>query len=72
MNGADDLTQQASALAEQLQRARTARARSRSPDTGELAAMESRLTNLWAAIRAARAGGPLHDQDDRRARPKWG
>jgi hypothetical protein len=71
-SGIDDLTHQANTLAEQLRRARDARGRRRSPDGGDLAAMESRLTSLWAAIRAARAGVPLHDQDDRRARPKWG
>jgi hypothetical protein len=72
MTGVDDLTRQANTLAEQLRRARDARGRSGTPDTGELAAMESRLTSLWAAIRAARVGGPPHDQDNRRARPKWG
>lgn len=73
MSGVEDLTRQANTLAEKLRRARDAHGRGRSPDTGELAAMESRLTSLWAAIRAARAtAGAPYGELDRRGRPKWG
>ena len=73
MSGTDDLILQANTLADKLRRARDAHSRTRSPDTGELSAMESRLAGLWAAIRAARASsGPPIKELDRRARPKWG
>jgi hypothetical protein len=73
MSRVDDLARQANTLAEKLRRARAAHGRGGAPDTGELAAMESRLTSLWAAIRAARAtGGAPHGEPDRRAQPKWG
>ena len=72
MTRADDLLRQANTLAEKIQRQRRS-PRSPSSDGRELAAMETRLTSLWAAIRAARAGVPLPD-DERlapRTRPKW-
>lgn len=73
MSGPDDLTAQASKLAERLRRARATPGRGGTPDAGELAALESRLSSLWTAIRAARALPGAPDAAHwGRTRPKWG
>ena len=70
MTRADDLMRQANTLAEKIRRQR---ASGDGQSGADLAAMQTRLTSLWAAIRAARAGGPraLDEQPGARTRPKW-
>jgi hypothetical protein len=73
MTTADDLSRQANTLAEKLRRARAASPKGGAPDGGELAAMETRLSGLWAAIRAARVSGDVSAGGGatRRNRGKW-
>ena len=72
MSTAEDLTRQANVLAAKLQRARAAPRAGKSPDPVELAAMESRLSGLWAQIRAARVAEPQgRGAPNRRPRSKW-
>ena len=70
MTEIDDLTRLMNALAERLRRTRATPSRTGTPDAAELAALETRLAGLWAAIRTARAGTPPADYHSR-TRPKW-
>jgi hypothetical protein len=69
----DELMRRATTLADKLQRRRAAVRPQHAPDIDELAAMESQLAQVWAAIRAARASGPDVDalRSRRRPRSKW-
>ena len=71
MTKADDLMRQANTLAEKIRRQRASSGGQTAG--GDLAVMQTRLTSLWAAIRAARAGGPpaRDEQPATRSRPKW-
>jgi len=71
VNTADDLARQAHVLAEKLQRARQGGRGTKTVPPGEVAAMESRLSALWGAIRAARVSDPPRGAPERRTRPKW-
>ena len=71
MSTADDLARQAHVLAEKLQRARHGARGGKATAPGEVAAMESRLSALWGAIRAARLSEPSRGAPERRTRPKW-
>lgn len=73
MAALDDLMKRATTLADKIQRHRADRRPQHTPDLGELTAMESQLAQVWAAIRAARAGAPGVDShgSDRRSLSKW-
>jgi|RhiMethySRZTD1v2_1073278.scaffolds.fasta_scaffold4933419_1 hypothetical protein len=72
MSSADDLQQQANALAEQLRQTRSAGKAKVTANAHELATLEARLTSLWAAIRQARAGDVTSSQNPAsRTRSKW-
>jgi hypothetical protein len=55
MPSSDELMRQEAALAEQIQRRRAKEREQRSSDADELPALETELTQLRVAIRAARA-----------------
>jgi hypothetical protein len=76
MRPADELMRKANALADAIQRKRTDPRIDRSKRTHELATMQSELTALWAAIRAARIEGDGSPDANgrpapRRSYPKW-
>lgn len=73
MAALDELMRRATTLADKIQRRRAERRPQHAPDLGDLAAMESQLAQVWAAIRAARAGVPAADAlgPHRRSASKW-
>ena len=73
MRSAEDLVNEATTLAETIRRLRSDPRAHHTRESRELSALEAQLTGLWAAIRAARAGGPSATDGGtiRRSRPKW-
>jgi hypothetical protein len=76
MQPADDLIRDANTLAEEIRVKRATTPASRTQQARELSEMQSRLTALWAAIRAARVdveglSKDLGRPEPRRSYPKW-
>jgi hypothetical protein len=77
MRSADDLIRQANVLADHIRRARADVRAPRAQHAHDISAMQSELTALWAAIRAARVEGiggahAAAPPEPRRSYPKWG
>ncbi len=68
----DDLMHRVNALSEKI-RVHRAHLRPHHPkDTGDLAALETQLRDVWSAIRASRAPTrPLDQFPERRTNAKW-